>query len=364
MRKHILFAILFLISSFGASAQISLAVHQPPTGIITKEQLWNITLVNSSQAAQTVVVSISLFDQLENRQLLAVTSRPIVFNKGVRVLRAQEIGPFDYIYFSSEFSNNRIPEGFLPIGNYRACYSVLSDPKNPAALLAEDCISIEVSPLSPPQLNMPSDTAVVETAYPQFTWLPPMPLTLFSDLNYDLILTEVLKGQSPLSAIQENLPVLTYSRINQPFYNYPSSAKVLDPEKVYAWRIIARNGTQFAAQSDVWTFKIARNPAYQGKMAANAFVELKSGGQNNNMGTIKGDVLGVSYYSYEREREINFRFKDPSGNVVKEVKRNVLYGNNRVSFQLDKGFQSDTVYTVELIDLQGTSYSASFQIQK
>lgn len=357
------FCLLLFFQTY-SNAQVSMTIHQPPAGIVAKDQLWNITLINTSQFSQTVIVSIELFDQNEARQVLTVTSKPITLNKGVKILRALDMGPLEYTYFSSVFTSPQIPSGLLPIGNYRACYNILTDPKSPQAVLAEECISIEVTPLSPPNLVTPIDTAVIESIHPQFVWLPPMPSMLFADLNYNLVVTEVQPGQSPLSAIQENLPTLQINRITNTLLNFPASNKSLEPGKTYAWRVISQNATNFSLQSEVWTFRIAPKSLPQSKPNTTVFIELKERGQNNNVSNLMDDTLEISYYSYEKGRDVSFKFKDQAGLLIFEVSKNIQYGSNRMSFKLNGKFKNDSIYSIEMEDLQGTAYSANFKTKK
>src|SRR5436190_811787 len=79
-------------------------------------------------------------------------------------------------------------------GRYQACYTVVNAQKGELTLV-ENCITVNVDPLSPPLLNTPADEDKLLTAYPQFTWLPPTPIGLFNDLGYAMVLVEVFPGQ-------------------------------------------------------------------------------------------------------------------------------------------------------------------------
>lgn len=229
-------------------------MQEPPSGMIQKQQLWNMTLINTGNTSINVTISLSLVDMIDNQPVLTAISKPVTIAKGIKQLKFMDVSPVDYNYYSPAFG--RFSEAFIPIGNYRACYTIYSVLNEAQTVLAEDCITIEVQPLSPPQLTMPADSASIQHPNPQFSWLPPAPISLFNDLNYDLLVTEVRADQTSYTAIQENLPVYNIHRLTTMMNNYPASAKRLDTGKLYAWRVIAKNGETFAAQSEVWTFSI------------------------------------------------------------------------------------------------------------
>lgn len=343
--------------------QLSVSLQEPPGAIVQKSQLWNITLVNSGNNALQVTISLSLFDIQTNQPVMTAFTRPIFLAKGVKQLKAADVTPVDYNYLSPAFTISRLTDVFIPIGNYRACYSFYEG-KGESVVLAEDCINLEISPLSPPQLNLPADSAVVETPYPQFNWLPPVPVTLFSDLNYDLLVTEVQPGQSPASAVQENLPVYTGLRLKASVHNYPASYKSLDTGKVYAWRVIAKNGEMFAAQSEIWTFSIGKRKMEPPVRANGAYLELKNDDNPVSTGIIPDNTLGLKFYSYDKTHETVIRFVNEKGMVLKEIKRTIQYGNNFIVSKLDRSFEADTTYFVEITDMQKTCYRASFRMAK
>lgn len=247
----VLFCLMFEVK---VRAQVSMTAQVPPEGVLMKAQLWNIALVSVSDAPVTVKVMMRLIDVSTNQPVLTGVSRDITLAKGAKQLQAGDLSPVQYEYLSD--IADRSPNGLLPVGNYQACYSIYVQGTYKGDLISEDCIPFAVAPVGPPLLNTPADQSILESFNPQFTWLPPSPASLFTNLNYELLLTEVRNGQSSVEAIQQNLPVFRLPSTKNLFANYPSSALSLDTGKQYAWTIIARNGNAFAAQTDVWTFRL------------------------------------------------------------------------------------------------------------
>ena len=232
MFKRLLYVTLFILFVVAGKAQVSISVQEPPAGIVQKNQLWNLALIYSGNNTVNVVVGLTLVNISDNQPVLTAFTRTLMLRKGVTQLKAADVGPVDYQYVSPAFS--RLTDALLPIGSYQACYTVYMIGLEDKQVLTENCINIDVQPLSPPQLTIPADSASIQHPWPQFSWLPPAPLTLFNDLNYDLLVTEVRADQTPGAAIQENIPVYNARRILTMVSNYPSSARSLDTGKVYA----------------------------------------------------------------------------------------------------------------------------------
>lgn len=355
----LIFGVVFFIQG---ESQLSVSLQQPPSGIVQKNQLWNMALINTGNNTLTVTIGLSLVDMSDNQTVFTAFTRPVVTSKGVKQLKATDVGPVQYNYTTTAFSRQN--ETFLPVGNYRACYTVYTDSKSAEGVLTEDCMNIDVEPLSPPQLVTPADSDKVQTPYPQFGWLAPAPVTLFNDLNYDLLLVEVREGQTAEKAIQENIPVMNMRRLASTILGYPSSAKSLDTGKIYAWKIIANNNESPVSQSEIWTFKIKRENPEVLTPAGGLYVELKNDNNFGSTAIIPDNILGIKYYSYDKTRDASVRFINSRGEVVKEIIRKVEYGNNFLVFKLDNSFVKEEVYSIEINDLQMSHYQALFRISK
>jgi hypothetical protein len=353
-----------LLLGTAVQAQLTLSLHEPPAGVVQQSQLWNLVLAYGGNQSISVTIGLSLFDVKDNQPVMTALTPPVIINKGVRQLKASDVAPVGYSYLSPTFNINRQSGGFIPVGQYRACYTVYAGMKEATSVLAEDCINLEVVPLMPPQLVLPADSGTVETAYPQFSWLPPAPVTLFSDLNYDMIIAEVRPGQTPQSAIQENLPVYNGYRLTNAAFSYPASYKRIDTGKNYAWRIVAKNGDQFAAQSEVFTFRRAQNQLAAPVPANGMYLGLTNNNGYTGTALLPDNVLGIKYYSYDKTHDATIRMVDQKGALIQEYKRTIAYGNNFLAFRLGNGFSPGTIYFIELSDLEQVRYSASFQLSK
>lgn len=345
MKRLILIASLLL--SLQLTAQVNMTVQLPPSGVLQKAQLWNILLVSASSSSIWVRVELRITDAQFNQPVLTGVSRNLLLSKGARQLQAADVTPITYEYLSPTADRNA--NGLLMAGSYLACYSVFQVSGDASSLLAEDCLPFAVEPLSPPLLNNPADQSVVEGNLPQFTWIPPTPVTMFSDLSYDFTIVELRNGQSAAEAIQQNIAVYHSGHLKDQFLNYPASAVALDTAKNYAWTVVAKNNNQFAAQTDIWTFKVKGVTPVQTIVTQNAYVQLKKELDGSSI-TCSG-VLQCGYSNEAGDTTVTYEIiaLNASHNVTKSGTLSVTRGMNSLTVGLKKaGLTSGESYLFRL----------------
>lgn len=273
MRK-ILFVLSLMLILGKTNGQMSLVLQVPPSGVILKPQLWNAIILNSYPETKDVFVGLTLMDATTGLPVLTATSALLSVETGAVQVNESNLSPIQYDFLSPEITD-RGPDGFLPAGIYTACYTISSSDKHDGSPVVEDCIPVAVEPVSPPIQNTPFDADIIQTNYPQFTWIPPAPMEIFSNLNYDFSLFEVLEGQTPSEAVQLNYPVY-FQNQSDLYLNYPTSGSELDTGKIYAWKIIAKNNGSYTSESDIWTFKIGSDTVTKLPMGEQLpYVQLK-----------------------------------------------------------------------------------------
>jgi len=215
-------------------AQITINVVQPPAGMVTKDQLWNLVLTNNSNTGSQITILLNLKDAVTGQLVLSAGTRNILLNKGIKVLTIQDVQPVQYTSGAGNATAN-----FLPPGSYIACYTVSNYNHELLQTLATECVRVNITPLSPPLLNTPANRSTIQTQAPQLTWIPPAPLDMFDNLNYELSVAEILDGQSPAEAIRYNTPVYSAAHLKAPYENYSSTFSALKAGKTYRPQIAA-----------------------------------------------------------------------------------------------------------------------------
>jgi len=347
-------------------AQVSMTLQVPPTGVLVKNQLWNMVLVNSGSTNVLARVNLVLLDLQTNQPVITAVSAPVSLSKGARQLQARDLGPVQYAYSIPASRVDMDPNGMLPAGRYQVCYTIVNIQKANNTLV-ENCIQINVDPLSPPLLNTPADEDKVITPYPQFTWLPPTPVGLFNDLAYAMIIVEVLPGQGKADAIQQNIPVNNAVYTKNLYWNYPASGKSLDTARVYAWRVVAMNSGKAVAMSDIWTFKVTAMKPNSQPVKEDPYVEVKRA-QDASIATT-GNVLRITYNNAAADSLIKYSISsiEEAGNpVVQEGELILQYGTNllQVPLKKNKKMVENKVYLFRFTNSRNESWTVKFTVNK
>lgn len=342
-------------------AQVNINIQMPPAGLIQKDQLWNLALVNNSTDVLDITMQLNLQDAATGQVVLTATTGNLLVNKGVKMIKSGDVQPVSYTYNLPDFAHN-----YLPMGNYVACYKVINTGARKETPVAEECIRFSVDPLSPPLLSNPPDKSTIETPYPQFTWMPPTPFDMFTSLSYDLLVTEILEGQSSSDAIQNNTPVYEKSNLSQPYEPYATSFTKLDTGKFYAWQVVAKNGLNYAAKTEIWTFKIAPPSWIKQLIEQTPYIKMKR--DNPEKGIAPNGIIKMSYTNETADTSVMVHLKEAStinkGDVVFEIKIN--RGENLLQKDIKKMIQTKegTIYEASIINTRNEIWLLHFEVRE
>jgi hypothetical protein len=363
--------ILVLFTTVKTRAQVLLSPQIPQMGISQKQQLWDVTISNTTNAPINVVLQVLLTDKATGVAVLNGESRQIVIASGAKFFNQSAFLPIVYSVLNNNYSIDASVNGFLPFGNFDVCYSVfVSDSRGSKDAIAEECTTTLVEPLSPPLLVVPADKDSIDETMPSFNWLPPAPTGLFFKLLYDFKLVEVGTNQTPEAALQQQLPLVFKTQIASNTFAYPSSTKPLELGKTYAWQITALNRLSPVAQSDIWSFKVNPKNGISTVAAQTPFYALKtelSGGTFDIKGnalqlsydnTLSDSVVSVSIYSISKKG----RHQLSGGERTLRVSN----GHNFISYALSEvsGLAVNGVYLLELINSSNEKWYAQFRYTK
>lgn len=359
MKQCVTLVLLFLLHAF-AKAQVTLQPILPATGMIQKDQLWNILVINNTGVEYNCRIDMLLKDRISGQEFYTATTNTFPLGKGAKQLNANALNPIQYNDAVSSF-NTKL-QGLLPIGSYLACYSLVAfDGK--AFSLADECVPVDVEPLSPPMLASPSDSTISEVRTTQFSWIPPAPLGIFNGLNYELIITELNEGQRADEALQQNIPFYNTSNLFSNSFIYPASAPQFEKDKWYAWQVIAKDNQNYACKSESWVFKATSIPVNQ-VFSNNSYVSLNQSAGGQTIFYAQNNLLNIKYHSYEAAHKGEIKLYGPNKQLMKKVKQDILYGDNLITVHLGNRFIRGQVYSVELLGLDGKKYEGLFSIKE
>lgn len=257
MRKILFF--MALACSGCLHAQLSVNILMPPSGVMDKQQLWNIIATNTEALPLTVQAQVTFSEVSTGQPVFVASASPLMLAPGTTQLTPGTIGVVSYNIINPNYRIDPGPGGLLPVGTFQVCYDfvILKYDK-----IVRECQQINIPPLGPLLLMQPADKTESDNAQPVFSWLPPSPLMTAGDLRYDFRLVEVLQGQTPADAIRDNLSVFTSSNLYAANFPYTgSNAATLETGKEYAWQVTAMANFSPITKSEVWSFRMKENKA-------------------------------------------------------------------------------------------------------
>jgi hypothetical protein len=363
MKKYIMI-LLLLAGSIKITAQVTINLQLSPVGIVQKNQLWNLSLINSGTAGMLIKLNMVMTDMATGQPVLSASTNTINLSAGSRIIQYAELLPITYTVLNSNYNVDPSSTGFLPVGNFNVCYQAMKQGPEGFKDITEECTSIEIEPLTPPYLSLPENEAAIEEDRPFFTWLPPNPTSLFNNLSYSFKLVEVLHKQQGSEAIQQNLPIVFLPGITGNSFNYPGANPRLDTGKTYAWQVVANNNNLRIATSEVWTFTVKRNEQGKPVLADAPFYKLKT--ETGTAYFVCNGVLKYEYINELNDQKAALNIYDISNKskkqLLKEVAQNLKDGQNLISIDLkEDGLKKGHIYLVELINSRNEIWNCSFE---
>ena len=330
----------------------------PTSNIYFRSQLWNLSVSNVGTAPVEARLQIKMKDIRTQDYILSGMSATFNLRPGLQVLNSDLLEPIVY-HYESGASQGSYDNTSLSVGQYQICYQLFFTANEDQVIGADDCEDLVIEPLSPPLLIIPENDSTVIESNPNFSWTPPSPITMFSELNYDILISEVYEGQSINAAIQENIPVQHIYNLQQSFLSYPLSGAQLEKGKKYVWQVVAKDQQIVGSKSDVWSFFV---PDQNEIKSDGNLIYLQIDDKANGIGIVKGDTLNLKYISYMSPHTVSFAFRDGTGREIESLSRKIMLGENFFKLPLNKKFQKGERYTMLLIDDE-KSKSFTFTIE-
>jgi|GEM_PF-618879 len=280
--KYLFLLILLLLPAIIVSL-VYVILRQPPQYQFHIEDMWKVTLVNTTQTTYNVYLYGLATKSGEGRIVDANTSK-FQLPPGTRIVLPQNISPITILNKNTKYASALENTGELPTGDYDVCIKVFN--ADNGELLGEECITQTVEIINGIELLLPEDKSLVlngpeetdlnlkskkektgkggltdeealegikETlrdvppqrinnvngSYITFSWIAPSPAPRGGNLTYTLTLTEMLGNQSAYDAIQSNPAFFKTVNINSTIYQYSSIARNFESGKRYAWKVTA-----------------------------------------------------------------------------------------------------------------------------
>jgi hypothetical protein len=247
-----------LTSTAIAGDPVRVILHMPPPTQLRVEQLWRISLVNTTQSK----IRLKLYGVAHDgtgRWIANGTSSAFDIPPGIMNVGPSDIGPIDY-HADAEYDAVVTRTGTVPAGIYTICMYALDAVTSDT--LGRDCSSAHVVlNVTPPHLINPRSNEILRDVPPVFSWTPVAPMVSLIEVSYRLNVVEVLGRQSPYDAIQSNPSWFSEDNLANTLVQYPLSAETFEPGATYAWQVTAfardMNGAEGElAKSEIRAFSL------------------------------------------------------------------------------------------------------------
>ncbi len=252
----------FLTTIFTNAQTIIVVLKIPPPNQCHAEDLWQLTLTNTSQEFYNVY----LYGTVEEAGAgLIVEGTSAAFELPANFsgpVNPGDLDPADVGYTNGDYEEIVMRTGTLPAGTYTICIYVKDYETDEE--LGHECIIMHIMHPSPPELISPIDETIIEEGLPVFVWMPPMPLPPGDMITYQLTIMEILDDQTAIEAMEAN-PAWFKGRNKGSggtgtSYQFPISAREFEQGVTYAWQITAFIGDfddtedWMIGGSEVWEF--------------------------------------------------------------------------------------------------------------
>ena len=368
MKKH-LFLFLFLVMAAKFSfCQLMVSLQLPAIGLVNKSQLWNMFVSNTTTGMIHMRVNMTVTDSRTGQGIFNATTGEIALRPGGKQLAARDLLPIVYTPADPGIRIDNTPDGFIPPGHYNICYSFVATSNKSEQVAAEPCMEVVIEPIAGPTLIFPSNEESLSDLRPQFSWLPPIPMQVFSRLSYGIEVVEIYTNQQPGDAIDFNIPIFSNHTIQQTSLQYPASGMQLQPNKTYAWRVKALNNQAVVAYSDIWTFDTRQKPEASNKVSA-PYVHLSK--QGAGALSIVYDYLKIIYFDETGDKKWSLKAIDLSSDNRRELQLPYAdslkrAGENQLNISLKENpfFKTGRLYQIELFNSRMEVYRTQFEFRK
>lgn len=365
MRKFLMTVVVVILVSCMVQAQVYIQATLPTVGLVQKNQLWNLVLINGTTAPVEGKLELILRDRQSGIELMTATTSRFTLPKGSLSVNINNLNPIQYNYVVME--GNSTLNGLLPAGTYIACYSFTKTAGEKREQLGEECVSFDIEPLSPPMLIFPTDSSELDAIPAQFTWTPPTPAGMINRLRYEVLITEILPGQKADEAMQNNMSFYSSADMANNFLTYPASLPAFEKDKWYGWQVVARDDKNYAGKSEVWVFKVKTPGKADLIIKGTPFMKMKPDGTES--GIAPNGVLKLSYDNRSADSIVTVTVTDlsapGSGSKLPGFQVRVVPGENQIQYSLKNimRLSEESTYEAKIVNSAGEKSIVLFRIK-
>lgn len=329
MFNRILISFVLFIVSCSVSAQVSVQFIPEVYGR-SMDGLMSARLLNTG-GKQNVRLSISVTENKAGK-ILNIITQPFTIIPGTNQVPGMAVRSA-----SIQMGNNSLAQfiqknGYFPQGYYEYSYKVISAIAIDEVLV-DQLFEQEVLPPAPLNLIEPFNEEKICNKMPVLSWQPSIPV--IAGTMYELLMVEIKDRQSPVEALNYNLPVVKQKGIPNPILVYPASSKELTEGKRYAWQVTAYKDQTIINRSEVWEFTFSCKEEREVIADDNGYRDVEDLAKGNYY--IASGQLKFSLINISGEQKLSYQIRcisDPDIKIRRLPKVSLLKGQNKVSLDL------------------------------
>ncbi len=355
---------LFLISSCSfLHAQVNIEFSAINEYAFNTRQALNLVIVNSNPKVFSVFIQGKITDG-NGQMVVEFKSSEVLLSIGSTIVTPMNTSLSDINYHNQDIAEIENRTGTYPSGNYNICIwlnCVTQDcsgaGRDAAGMEQIKCTPVHIENPTPLILATPDNESEIEETRPLFSWIPPSPVAGSSNLNYTMILVEMMEGQNKADALNMNRPLIEMEGISNPALIFPSDLPELEKGKWYAWQVQAFVGKTPIAKSEQWKFKIKKKEEKKPLIKQAVFLKMKN---EQYLHDLNEDSLfiGINHIpnAIIQQGFITFTVMDYSGKIIQKINFEIEYDDQNSGYYLLK-------IPIELIvpDQKGGEYLLQFK---
>jgi len=253
MKTKVLLLLLVLCSVQAHSqGKVKVKLIQPPPNLLGVKDIWNVTVQNLSREEAEINLEGTVDEAQDGRIVDGSCGYFKLKPNETKTITANNIpGGGKYSWSNTKYQEQILRTGSAGSGRYTICiYAKDKSGKE----LSRDCKQQMIAVSGPPTLVAPANgTKLKAGELPVFMWLPPAPET--RGIKYTLKIVEITGNQTAVEALQRNTAWLEKRDLATTTFQYQPSARALEKEKKYAWKVSAGQG-----ESEAFEFSTTSTP--------------------------------------------------------------------------------------------------------
>jgi hypothetical protein len=352
-------------------AQYTITVTRPGSPMLAELDLWNCIITSTSNQPENcylvgVITEAQLGRMLEMRSaVFALAPGTTQFNTG----NYAPLQPEQTVFRDVDFEDHLIRTNTVPNGDYTVCLTLYREAGN--AVLAADCDAFKVENVTPPSLLAPDAGGTMCDPFPFFIWTPHRPWD-GQQLNYRILIIEVLGGQSEVAAMRNNPAWFVQDGITSPMFQYPITALPFTNGTRYAWSVEVMRGGSRIAVSDIrdFTWKDCTGADTLATAAPAVSINRRRPGltyydlspyPSDEIALVKAGTLNVAVRNDLGQRQVLCRVQGPSGATLRTLPIDLVKGFNYLHLDVSGwGITAARPYTLAFTDVHGRAHTLKF----